>query len=128
MSALRERRQSTRLVDRADRRRAQTLDAPVPAGRRTMRRTRPVPPAAPGPYAPCDIAPQPHAPCDTSPEFAARDALVLAHADLVRSIAYRVGQRLPAHVDRGDLVGVGMIGLLEAATRYRPSTGVPFEA
>jgi RNA polymerase sigma factor for flagellar operon FliA len=53
---------------------------------------------------------------------------VLAHADLVRSIAYRVGQRLPAHVDRGDLVGVGMIGLLEAATRYRPSTGVPFEA
>jgi RNA polymerase sigma factor for flagellar operon FliA len=35
---------------------------------------------------------------------------------------------LPAHVDRGDLMSVGMIGLLEAAARYRPSTGVPFEA
>jgi RNA polymerase sigma factor for flagellar operon FliA len=61
-------------------------------------------------------------------DLATRDALVLAHSDLVRSIAYRIGQRLPAHVDRSDLVGVGMIGLIEAATRFRPSTGVPFEA
>jgi RNA polymerase sigma factor for flagellar operon FliA len=66
--------------------------------------------------------------CDNDAETRARDALVLAHSDLVRSIAYRVGQRLPAHVDRGDLVSVGMIGLIEAATRYRASTGVPFEA
>ncbi len=66
--------------------------------------------------------------CDTNAELRTRDELVLAHSDLVRSIAYRIGQRLPPHVDRGDLVGVGMIGLLEAAARYRPSTGVPFEA
>jgi RNA polymerase sigma factor for flagellar operon FliA len=65
---------------------------------------------------------------DESADLEARDRLALAHTDLVRSIAFRIGQRLPAHVDRGDLVSVGMIGLLEAAARYRPSTGVPFEA
>jgi RNA polymerase sigma factor FliA len=57
-----------------------------------------------------------------------RDRLVLENSDLVRSIVYRIGQRLPAHLDRGDLMSVGMIGLLDAATRYRPSTGVPFQA
>ena len=61
-------------------------------------------------------------------DLARRDALVLAHADLPRRVAHRIGRRLPPHVDRADLASVGTIGLLEAAARYRPSTGVPFEA
>jgi RNA polymerase sigma factor for flagellar operon FliA len=60
--------------------------------------------------------------------LAERDALALAHTDMVRRVALRIARRLPPHVDRSDLVSVGMIGLLEAASRYRPSTGVPFEA
>ena len=60
--------------------------------------------------------------------LATRDALTLAHAGFVRRVAHRIGRRLPPHVDRADLVSVGMIGLLDAAARYRPSTGVPFEA
>ncbi|HXE79471.1 MAG TPA: sigma-70 family RNA polymerase sigma factor [Vicinamibacterales bacterium] len=60
--------------------------------------------------------------------LAKRDALTLAHLDLVRRVAQSIGRRLPPHVDRSDLVSVGMIGLLEAAARYRPSLGVPFEA
>jgi len=63
-----------------------------------------------------------------SAALATRDALTLAHTDLVRRVAHRIGRRLPPHVDRTDLVSVGMMGLLDAAARYRPSTGVPFEA
>ena len=64
----------------------------------------------------------------TRDALASRDALALAHAEFVRRVAHRIGRRLPPHIDRADLVSVGMIGLLQAATRYRPSTGVPFEA
>ena len=62
------------------------------------------------------------------PDFEERDALVLAHVGLVKTMARRLAQRLPAQVDVGDLVGVGMVGLIEAAQRYRPATGVPFSA
>ena len=120
--ALRRRKSSPRVRDRAARRRSSPLDASKGATKETAAPTltagRPTPATA---LELRDLH-------DSHAETSARDALVLAHSDLVRSIAYRVGQRLPAHVDRGDLVSVGMIGLIEAAARYRASTGVPFEA
>jgi RNA polymerase sigma factor for flagellar operon FliA len=60
--------------------------------------------------------------------LADRDALVLAHVDLVRSLASRLGRRIPPHVDVSELVSVGVVGLIDAATRYQPSLGVPFDA
>jgi RNA polymerase sigma factor for flagellar operon FliA len=57
-----------------------------------------------------------------------RDELVLAHVDLVRSLAHQVGRRLPSHVDRSELVSVGVLGLIDAAQRYQPALGVPFDA
>lgn len=57
-----------------------------------------------------------------------RDRLVTAHVGLVRSMAIRLAQRLPAQVELDDLISVGTMGLIDAAERYRPSTGVPFEA
>lgn len=60
--------------------------------------------------------------------LAARDALVMAHLDLVRSLAGRVGRRLPSHVERSELVSVGLMGLIDAAERYQPALGVPFDA
>lgn len=59
---------------------------------------------------------------------AERDELVLAHVDLVKAMASRLGRRLPAQVEVPDLVSVGVLGLIDAATRYQPSLGVPFEA
>lgn len=56
------------------------------------------------------------------------DELVLQHVPLVKALARRLAQRLPAQVDVADLISVGMVGLIEAARRYRPATGVPFEA
>lgn len=59
---------------------------------------------------------------------AQRDALVMAHVDLVRSMASRLGRRLPSQVELSELVSVGVLGLIEAANRYQPSLGVPFDA
>lgn len=57
-----------------------------------------------------------------------RDALVLEHVGLVKTLAQRLVQRLPAQVEVNDLVSVGVLGLIDAATRYKASTGVPFDA
>jgi len=57
-----------------------------------------------------------------------RDALVIAHVDLVKTMASRLGRRLPSQVEISELVSVGVMGLIDAATRYRPSLGVPFDA
>lgn len=54
--------------------------------------------------------------------------LVLDHVGLVRAIAARLVQRVPSHVELGELVSVGMMGLVEAARRYQPALGVPFDA
>lgn len=57
-----------------------------------------------------------------------RDQLVLNHVGLVKAMAHRLAQRLPAQVEMTDLIGVGVLGLIDAAGRYRPSMGVPFDA
>jgi RNA polymerase sigma factor for flagellar operon FliA len=57
-----------------------------------------------------------------------RDRLVMAHVGLVKAMAHRLAQRLPSQVEMTDLIGVGVLGLIDAAGRYRPSMGVPFDA
>lgn len=57
-----------------------------------------------------------------------RDALVIGHVGLVKAMARRLAQRLPAQVEMSDLISVGVMGLIDAAGRYRPSMGVPFDA
>jgi len=61
-------------------------------------------------------------------DHAERDALVMAHVDLVKSMASRLGRRLPTQVELSELISVGVLGLIDAASRYRPSLGVPFDA
>jgi RNA polymerase sigma factor FliA len=63
-----------------------------------------------------------------APDVAERNRLVIEHVGLVKAIASRLAQRLPATVEVSDLVGVGVVGLIEAAQRYEPQTGVPFDA
>ncbi|HCO42490.1 MAG TPA: RNA polymerase sigma factor FliA [Gammaproteobacteria bacterium] len=63
------------------------------------------------------------------PQVSAPDveALVLAHAPLVKRIAYHLLARLPASVQVDDLIQAGMIGLMEAARRYDDGQGASFE-
>ena len=62
------------------------------------------------------------------PDVLERNQLVMQHVGLVKAMAHRLAQRLPAQVELSDLISVGVIGLIEAAHRYRPSMGVPFDA
>jgi RNA polymerase sigma factor for flagellar operon FliA len=57
-----------------------------------------------------------------------RDALVMAHVGLVKTLAHRLRRRLPSQVELSELVSVGVLGLIDAASRYEPALGVPFDA
>jgi RNA polymerase sigma factor for flagellar operon FliA len=58
---------------------------------------------------------------------AIRDRLILTYAPLVKYVAGRLGSGLPAHVDEGDLVSYGLLGLIGAIERYEPDRDVKFE-
>jgi RNA polymerase sigma factor for flagellar operon FliA len=46
---------------------------------------------------------------------------------LVEQVVVQVAVNFPRHVDRGELVRAGVLGLVEAAHRYDDSRGVPFD-
>jgi RNA polymerase sigma factor for flagellar operon FliA len=62
-----------------------------------------------------------------SGDRALRDRLILTYAPLVKYVAGRLGSGLPAHVDEGDLVSYGLLGLIAAIERYDPDRDVKFE-
>jgi RNA polymerase sigma factor for flagellar operon FliA len=65
---------------------------------------------------------------DTDPRLIERNRLVIEHVGLVKALASRLAQRVPSQVEVNELVSAGMIGLIDAAGRYRPALGVPFDA
>ena len=46
---------------------------------------------------------------------------------LVQHVLYQVAAHYPRHADREELAQAATLGLVEAAHRYDPSRGVPFE-
>ena len=58
---------------------------------------------------------------------AIRDRLILTYAPLVKFVAGRLGSGLPAHVDEGDLVSYGLLGLIGAIERFDPDREIKFE-
>jgi RNA polymerase sigma factor FliA len=58
---------------------------------------------------------------------ALRDRLILNYAPIVKYVAGRLGSALPAHVDEGDLVSYGLLGLISAIERYEPDRDIKFE-
>jgi RNA polymerase sigma factor for flagellar operon FliA len=55
-----------------------------------------------------------------------RDKLILDHVPLLKHIAGRMAFDLPASVERDDLYGYGMVGLIEAADGWEPGRGLRF--
>ncbi len=53
---------------------------------------------------------------------------MVAHIGLVKALAHRLAQRLPPQVEIPDLISIGVLGLMDAAGRYRAALGVPFDA
>ncbi|MBM4394535.1 MAG: FliA/WhiG family RNA polymerase sigma factor [Deltaproteobacteria bacterium] len=52
---------------------------------------------------------------------------VVGYLPLVKTVAGRLASRLPRHVDIDDLVGAGVLGLLNAARQFDETKGVPFD-
>ncbi|HEX4949840.1 MAG TPA: FliA/WhiG family RNA polymerase sigma factor [Blastocatellia bacterium] len=61
------------------------------------------------------------------PTTADRQALIEAHLPQVRYIAERLLAKLPPSVDRDDLIGAGVLGLLDAVEKYDELRGVQFK-
>jgi len=53
--------------------------------------------------------------------------LLTQYAPLVRRLALQLMARLPASVDLDDLIQAGMLGLLDASSRYQDDQGARFE-
>lgn len=65
----------------------------------------------------------------TAPITAAeRDRLLLEHLPTVRFVARRIHERLPQHVDMEDLVSAGMVGLIDAFSKFDHSKQVQFKS
>ena len=57
----------------------------------------------------------------------ARDKLILAYSPLVKYVAGRMSSGLPAHIEEGDLVSYGLLGLIGALERFDPTRNIKFE-
>src|ERR1700750_1663611 len=57
----------------------------------------------------------------------ATDSLVKQYTPLVKRIAHHMIARLPASVQIDDLVQAGMMGLLDASSRFDEAQGIQFE-
>lgn len=56
-----------------------------------------------------------------------RDALIESNLVLVNHVLYQIASHFPRHADRDELIQAATLGLVEAAHRFDPSRGVPFE-
>lgn len=54
-------------------------------------------------------------------------SLIEDHLPLVKHVVLQVAGHFPRHVDRQELARAGALGLVEAAQRFDPSRGVPFD-
>jgi len=59
-------------------------------------------------------------------ERADRDALILSHLGLVRRLAKPIHRSAGNFTELGDLIGSGVLGLIEAAERFEPERGISF--
>lgn len=58
---------------------------------------------------------------------AERRTLIEENLPLVRHVVFQVAVHFPRHVDREELATAGSLGLVEAARRFDPERGVPFD-
>jgi RNA polymerase sigma factor for flagellar operon FliA len=57
-----------------------------------------------------------------------QERLLLEHLPIVRFLARRIHERLPQHVDIEDLVSAGVVGLMDAFSKFDPGKQVQFRS
>jgi len=65
--------------------------------------------------------------CKEDGDDRARERLVVAYSPLVKYVAGRMAAGLPSHVEEGDLISYGLIGLIGAIERYDLDRDIKFE-
>jgi len=65
---------------------------------------------------------------NTQGQLSPRDQIVVDHLPLVRAIAIRVHESLPVHVDLDDLIHAGVMGLIDAASKYDETKEIAFRS
>ncbi|MBF0439178.1 MAG: FliA/WhiG family RNA polymerase sigma factor [Magnetococcales bacterium] len=56
-----------------------------------------------------------------------RDEVILKYAPIVKYVASRISMKLPQSVDIDDLVQVGILGLIDAVSKFDPHRGIKFQ-
>ena len=59
---------------------------------------------------------------------AEQERMMVEHLPIVRFLARRIHERLPQHVDMEDLVSAGVLGLMDALTKFDPEKKVQFRS
>jgi len=57
-----------------------------------------------------------------------QERILLEHLPIVRFLARRIHERLPQHVDIEDLVSAGVVGLMDAFSKFDPTKKVQFRS
>jgi RNA polymerase sigma factor for flagellar operon FliA len=57
-----------------------------------------------------------------------RDQLLLEHLPMVRYLARRIHERLPHHVEMDDLISAGVVGLIDAFSKFDRAKQVQFKS
>ena len=57
-----------------------------------------------------------------------RDALLMEHLPTVRYLARRIHERLPQHVELDDLISAGVVGLIDAFSKFDHTKQVQFKS
>lgn len=66
--------------------------------------------------------------CATDGTAGDRDMLLMEHLPTVRYIARRIHERLPQHIDLDDLVSAGVVGLIDALSKFDHTKKVQFKS
>jgi len=64
----------------------------------------------------------------TAAAEAEQERMMVEHLPIVRFLARRIHERLPQHVDMEDLVSAGVLGLMDALTKFDPEKKVQFRS
>lgn len=78
------------------------------------------------PSSSCSVPPPGGAASPEPVSVANRDEVLLENLPMVRFIARRIHERLPQHVNLDDLVGAGILGLIDAASKFDPVKNTQF--
>lgn len=60
-------------------------------------------------------------------ELEQRNEMIIEYLPLVKFVANRIASRLPSHVETGDLVNSGIIGLIDAIEKFDASRKIKFK-